>query len=974
MHCAAEDLLADGRALTAAMSNAVYSATQHGPNIAFVTALGQLARHTADALRADTCMPAELEEAALQRQQELHEDHGITARGGAQPVKSAAELLQELEELQGKLASIDLHTSCESAWQPFWEQRNACRADLIVLLGTEEARLEKRREQLNAVLSNLPTAHTTHLVGPEGPSREGVDSGTACAAVGSTTAQLAAKTTELDVRVQEMAEKSAEARMLAGELTSQLTRSSQQRHRDASQERDECVGGLRVVQGQLRRLMNAHERWTQGRELLVLLSNVHAELKKVKQVEKKVRRDYEDLVGSSDEDVDESEPDVAQARKRSITMRDKVETLQRLREGTQTRILELATTPGSETPPAGDEPSMVHGGRHRWYTEEDTALRLDLPELPVLARRVVVPFKLPSSLKTSPRDTERHHVESMLRRDGLLVERCYENYSEDGLPDGMHAMTLGKMHVKAARLRGAKPGPNSLKILKAFPIAEYKRLKRAVVTAHRLKHPGIVPVECAFVDKKQHVVVTQSRLYEGGNMRAWARGKSDLALTVAAQRIAASITRLHESGTLHRDIKPENVVFRGAADDAWPALCDFDLSLDMRETASSTMMRGTLLYMAPEPRPSPKSDVFSFGVTLLDMLVCGGNQDQLHMKDSPVGSTLDIMSACGGLEAGNPLHRLIQEMLSADPSVRPTAADVEQRLDELAITAASKYCPLCQESFGPAEGLSCYAKPDCESHFVCHGCLSDDIIKRQVAYMSVDDLTDDYVHCYMKPSGCESPAFPLQVVARCCTADAFAAIGKRMEELRRSQMERDFDAKRRALEQELLQKSKAELEVLSARRHIEEEIMVLRCPKCKLAFCDYDGCAALTCHGCNCGFCALCQEDCGTDAHRHVRNCTLNPAASVHVKKEDWSRVVTGQRRLKLKTYWDSLGDSVRETLCSDDCVRQIFSDLGLRFPGMDDAAIALLCGMGFGAREAVAVLRESEGDILQATNALLGA
>jgi len=57
------------------------------------------------------------------------------------------------------------------------------------------------------------------------------------------------------------------------------------------------------------------------------------------------------------------------------------------------------------------------------------------------------------------------------------------------------------------------------------------------------------------------------------------------------------------------------------------------------------------------------------------------------------------------------------------------------------------------------------------------------------------------------------------------------------------------------------------------RQYIAEEILTLKCPRegCRRAFLDFDGCFALTCPGCGCGFCAACIEDCGDDAHEHCK-------------------------------------------------------------------------------------------------------
>jgi hypothetical protein len=69
------------------------------------------------------------------------------------------------------------------------------------------------------------------------------------------------------------------------------------------------------------------------------------------------------------------------------------------------------------------------------------------------------------------------------------------------------------------------------------------------------------------------------------------------------------------------------------------------------------------------------------------------------------------------------------------------------------------------------------------------------------------------------------------------------------------------------------EKSKAPTD--NVRNHIIDEFLTTRCPRCKNAFFDFDGCFSVTCGspGCNCCFCAWCLEDCGTDAHAHVRAC-----------------------------------------------------------------------------------------------------
>jgi hypothetical protein len=61
-------------------------------------------------------------------------------------------------------------------------------------------------------------------------------------------------------------------------------------------------------------------------------------------------------------------------------------------------------------------------------------------------------------------------------------------------------------------------------------------------------------------------------------------------------------------------------------------------------------------------------------------------------------------------------------------------------------------------------------------------------------------------------------------------------------------------------------------------RTLVDEVLTLKCPRCKNAFVDFEGCFAVTCvyPTCNCGFCAWCLTDCGGDAHTHVAACPEN--------------------------------------------------------------------------------------------------
>ena len=58
-----------------------------------------------------------------------------------------------------------------------------------------------------------------------------------------------------------------------------------------------------------------------------------------------------------------------------------------------------------------------------------------------------------------------------------------------------------KPNVKRAMLRGVASSGAAPKILKEYGVGEFRRVKRAVAAASRLRHPGVVPVECAFLER-----------------------------------------------------------------------------------------------------------------------------------------------------------------------------------------------------------------------------------------------------------------------------------------------------------------------------------------------------------------------------------------------------------------------------------------------------------------------------------------
>ena len=169
-------------------------------------------------------------------------------------------------------------------------------------------------------------------------------------------------------------------------------------------------------------------------------------------------------------------------------------------------------------------------------------------------------------------------------------------------------------------------------------------------------------------------------------------------------------------------------------------------------------------------------------------------------------------------------------------------------------------------------------------------------------------------------------AYDDAVVGKVASPAAFAAYMKCRTEIMEAQLAKEADAAlkiRVAHELEVLrQMSEEEREVRECRAHVTEHILNLRCPRCQQVFLDFTGCFALTCT-CGCGFCGWCLQDCGNNAHGHVRACprSVNPG-SYYGTEAQFKATHRERRRREVQQYLASLDPAlaarVREAMHQD--------------------------------------------------------
>jgi hypothetical protein len=124
--------------------------------------------------------------------------------------------------------------------------------------------------------------------------------------------------------------------------------------------------------------------------------------------------------------------------------------------------------------------------------------------------------------------------------------------------------------------------------------------------------------------------------------------------------------------------------------------------------------------------------------------------------------------------------------------------------------------------------------------------------------------------------------------------------------------------------------SERDQELYHLKREICEEILNVRCPRCKIVFVDFDGCFALTCgnNTCRAGFCAWCQQDCGSDAHGHVPHCpegNRNVYGDIAALKPTWNRIRVRKIRALLLNKAPAIRKEVLER------IEKEVEDLGIK-------------------------------------------
>ncbi|GLJ09231.1 hypothetical protein SUGI_0104240 [Cryptomeria japonica] len=231
-----------------------------------------------------------------------------------------------------------------------------------------------------------------------------------------------------------------------------------------------------------------------------------------------------------------------------------------------------------------------------------------------------------------------------------------------------------------------------------------KEFRTEMITIGSIHHKNLAELY-GFCNEGLHRILVYEYMPNGSLDKMLFRGENhldwELRVEIALET-ARGILYLHEecrSHVLHCDIKPQNILLGEIYN---VKLCDFGVAklVGSEQTRTFTGARGTLGYMAPEWQRgvaiTVKVDVYSFGVTLLEIICCR----KMAKEDVPENETVLSEWAYDCLKDGG-LVKLVERQQTSginprqlermvlvglwciqdDPSLRPSIKKVVQMLE-----------------------------------------------------------------------------------------------------------------------------------------------------------------------------------------------------------------------------------------------------------------------------------------------------
>ncbi|XP_026774973.3 interleukin-1 receptor-associated kinase 4 [Pangasianodon hypophthalmus] len=261
------------------------------------------------------------------------------------------------------------------------------------------------------------------------------------------------------------------------------------------------------------------------------------------------------------------------------------------------------------------------------YHREQTqlcAVRLDKAQL-----KEETPYALPDST-TGPEENQEPNEEGFYAFSYRELTQITGNWDERPASVGGSRLGEGGFGIVFKGLHNIKPvAVKKLNLVDDLSPEELKsQFNQEIQTLKRLKHVNLVNMVGYSCDGQYPCLVyaymsngsllDRLACLEGSSPLSW---QQRCAIALGTGR---GLEYLHHHNHIHRDVKSGNILL----DESFvPKISDFGLTRASAKLSCTTVITerivGTTAYMAPEAlrgEITPKSDVFSFGVVLLEIL------------------------------------------------------------------------------------------------------------------------------------------------------------------------------------------------------------------------------------------------------------------------------------------------------------------------------------------------------------------
>ena len=219
----------------------------------------------------------------------------------------------------------------------------------------------------------------------------------------------------------------------------------------------------------------------------------------------------------------------------------------------------------------------------------------------------------------------REHEKSIVQEQAIAAEQRGPSWEvrEEELEETDETLGIGGWAVvKVAKLRVAA------KCLHSQLVYDYHRrlFRREIDVAARVSHPNLLRFLGARLEGGMAILTE----FMPTSLRALVnrRPRQHLPLLSIAVDVACALNYLHNmtpDPIIHRDLSSANVLLQPSPDGGWLAKVS-DYGTANFQSQLQTENPGSQVYTAPESNnpalQSPKMDIFSFGVLLVEMCTC----------------------------------------------------------------------------------------------------------------------------------------------------------------------------------------------------------------------------------------------------------------------------------------------------------------------------------------------------------------